>query len=220
MLTQAATAQWATFEMLSEADCEDWVLRVLMLSRHWRRRHAEAPFFTLGLAAYLDCVSADGPCIYRDPARRRPSDQLLESHFAPLLQTVAAALGEHFGVPARITKAAASPGFHIYLPHPAFKRPVASVHRDLQYRDVFPEVRACDQDVFSFTLPLSTPPGSGLNFWHAGVVTEFFPYRSGQLIVHSGLATHQAVLQCDGELERITLQGHGIRIGQEILLYW
>jgi hypothetical protein len=77
--------------------------------------------------------------------------------------------------------------------------------------------------MFSFTLPLSTPERSGLNLWRDGAAAaepDFHPYRSGQLVVHSGLATHQAVLRCDGYLERITLQGHGVRLGQQILLYW
>lgn len=220
MLAAAGHARLATFDLLDEAECEDWVLRTLLLRRHWRPRHAAAPFFTLGLAAYLDCGAGN---TYRDLALRSRNNRMLESHFGPLLQSLATLLGDHFGAPAGMTEAAAWPGFHIYLPHPAFSLPVARVHRDLQYRDVFPG-RALDaDDMFSFTLPLSTPERSGLNLWRDGCTAaepDFHPYRSGQLVVHSGLATHQAVLRCDGDLERITLQGHGVRLGQRILLYW
>lgn len=220
MLAAASRAQLATFDLLDEAGCEDWVLRTLLLQRHWRPRHAAAPFFTLGLAAYLDC-GAGG--VYHDLALRSQNNRMLENHFGPLLQMLATLLGDYFCAPAGMTDGAAWPGFHIYLPHPAFSLPVASVHRDLQYRDVFPGQAFAEDDMFSFTLPLSTPEGSGLNIWSDGAAAaaaDFHPYRSGQLVVHGGLVTHQAVLRCDGDLERITLQGHGVRLGQRILLYW
>ncbi|RKP47014.1 hypothetical protein [Trinickia fusca] len=218
----ARSTQLATFDLLDEAGCEDWVLRVLLMRRHWRQRHALAPFFTLGLAAYLDCVATAKGRIYDDCALRRSSNALLDWQFAPLLQVVAAALSAHFSLPAELTDAGARPGFHIYLPHPAFAMNVAKVHRDLQYRDVFPGRTTADDDLFSFTLPLSTPSGSGLNLWTDDAAgPDFIPYRSGRLVVHSGLMRHQAVLDCDGDLERITLQGHGIRLpGQRLLLYW
>ncbi|MGV2287308.1 hypothetical protein AAHK20_01220 [Trinickia sp. YCB016] len=218
----ASLAGPTTFELFDEAGCEDWVLRVMLLRRHWRQRHPLAPFFTLGLAAYLDCAAAAGSHVYRNETLRRDSNALIDLHFGPLLNRVAAALSAHFGLPARVTDEAARPGFHIYLPHPAFRLPVASVHRDLQYRDVFPAHTPSDDDLFSFTLPLSTPPGSGLSLWPRGAdEPEFLPYRSGTLVVHDGLIQHQAVLACDGDLERVTLQGHGIKTtGQDILLYW
>ncbi|WP_211463588.1 hypothetical protein [Collimonas silvisoli] len=209
------------FSLLDEADCEDWVLRVLLLKRHWRQRHAEVPFFSLGMAAYLDCVAGRAGAAYRDAPQRQQSNQLLETHFGPLLQQVTALLQTHFQLPARLAREAAFPGFHIHLPHPAFADPVASVHRDLQYRDVFPKREIAAEDVFTFTLPLSTPPGSGLNLWRQERdPPEFIPYRSGRLVLHSGLTTHQAVLRCNGDLERITLQGHAVRLDGELLLYW
>jgi hypothetical protein len=217
-----SSARLATLELFDEADCEDWVLRVLLMRRHWRRRHAHAPFFTLGLAAYLDWAASAGASAYRDEALRRENNALIDAHFAPLVARVAAALGAHFGLPARLTDEAARPGFHIYLPDPTFGLPVASVHRDLQYRDVFARLAPSDDSLFSFTLPLSTPLGSGLSLWplDAGE-PERHAYRSGTLVVHDGLLKHQAVLACDGEIERITLQGHGIRTTErEILLYW
>ena len=216
------SARLATLELFDEAGCEDWVLLVLLMRRHWRHRHARAPFFTLGLAAYLDWSAAAGASAYRDEALLRENNALIDAHFAPLLARVAAALGAHFGLPVRLTDEAARPGFHIYLPYPAFGLPVASVHRDLQYRDVFARLAPADGDLFSFTLPLSTPPGSGLSLWSRGAGDpERIAYRSGTLVLHDGLLKHQAVLACDGDLERITLQGHGIRTPErEILLYW
>jgi hypothetical protein len=97
----------------------------------------------------------------------------------------------------------------------------------LQYRDVFPTLSPRAEDVFSFTLALSTPAGSGLQIWQgegdAGTDANsatFYPYHDGELIWHQGLVLHQAILNCSGEIERVTLQGHALRLEQQLLLYW
>jgi len=204
-----------SFDVLDEADCEDWVLRVLLMRRYWRRRHAHAPFFTLGLASYLDGG-------YHDEAALQSNNTLLSVQFAPLFECVSRALSSSLGIPTILADDAALPGFHIYLPDPAFRLPAAQIHRDLQYRDAYPALTPADSELVSFTLPLSTPPGSGLNWWPADLhEPEFFAYRTGTLVVHDGLARHQAVLACDGDLERVTLQGHGIvRDDGRLVLYW
>ena len=214
------TIGFATLDLLDEIECEAWTGRVMRLKPHWRRRNTYLPFFTLGIAAYIDAV--EGAHLYRDEALLRENNAFIAEHFAPLLETVSAALSAHFGMPARLASQVAWPGFHIFLPHPVFSRPVASMHRDLQYRLVFPEREPEDDELFSFTLPLSTPQGSGLNLWPEGLTTpELVPYRNGQLVVHDGLIAHQAVLQSIGEVSRVTLQGHGIVMdNQRIELYW
>ncbi|MBU9425296.1 hypothetical protein [Burkholderia gladioli] len=207
--------------LLDAPACEDWVMRVMLARRHWRQRHPLVPFYTLGLAAYLDSPGS-GTGLYRDALARRASNALLARQFQPLLDSVAAALAESLAAPTMLAEDAALPGFHIYLPNPVFGEPVAKVHRDLQFQDVYPASRPAAGDLVSFTLSLSTPPGSGLNQWadEAGQ-PEFFPYRDGMLIVHDGLVTHQAVLACNGTVERITLQGHGIRRDDgRFVLYW
>jgi hypothetical protein len=215
------SAHLATFDLLDDPACKIWVDRVYQLRPHWRQRHPLAPFFTLGLASYLDCSAADPACPYRNPDLLRENNQLLDEHFAPLLHLVATTLSAHFGRPARLTDDAARPGFHIYQPHFAFGHPVASVHRDLQYRDVFPALTPSEADLFSFTLSLSTPVGSGLKLWpDPAAAPEFFPYRNGQLVLHHGLTTHQAILQCTADLDRLTLQGHSLLTPTHALLYW
>lgn len=214
--------------VMDEAGCEDWVLAVLLQERHWCRRHPEVPFHTLGLAAYLDAGALAGQGYHRAEVRER-NNALLALHFRPLLDLVAASLRPLLGAPARLAGTeAALPGFHIYLPHPALGGPVASVHRDLQYRDAFPAAAPGPGDVFSFTLPLCNPAGSGLSVWPgvtdpragAAAAPEFHPYRPGEIVVHDGLGIHQAVLCCDQGSPRISLQGHGLRVGGEFLLYW
>ncbi|WP_223879071.1 hypothetical protein [Chitinimonas arctica] len=158
---------------------------------------------------------------------------MLRRYFGDLLQRVVDALADDLRQTVRLAdQEAALPGFHIYLPHPAFGLPVATVHRDLQHRDVFTDIPAeTERDgqeppqLLSFTLSLSTPPGSGLAIWPSGDAaavgaSRFLPYRDGELLLHDGLRRHQAVLACTGPLERITLQGHGIRRGPHWLLYW
>jgi hypothetical protein len=213
----------ATLDLLDERECTELTSRVMQLSAHWRRRNPHTPFFTLGLASYIDGVEGDRP--YRDEALRKENNALIGENFAPLLATVAEALGTYFGMPVELARHAAWPGFHVFLPHPVFSLPVASVHRDLQYLQAFPDRDPGQGDVFSFTLPVSTPSGSGLNLWpgcqSASGTPEFVPYSNGQLLVHDGLSVHQAVLQSSGEVPRITLQGHGIKTNNEFIeLYW
>ncbi|AJK49162.1 hypothetical protein [Burkholderia plantarii] len=208
-------------DVLDAAARADWIGHVMRMRAHWRQRHPLVPFFTLGLAAYLDC-SAGGTDLYRDADVRHASNALLAGTFRPLLDTVADALAGCLGAPAVLADDAALPGFHIYLPHPAFGGPVAQIHRDLQFRDVYPAFEPEPGKLVSFTLSLSTPPGSGLNQWAGDAERpEFFAYRDGALVVHDGLVTHQAVLACNGAIERITLQGHGVRRDDgAFVLYW
>lgn len=196
--------------LLAEEACDDWVCKVLLLRHAWLRRHPLVPFFTLGKAAYLD----KGGEAYDS----RHSNLLLWRHFSALLTQVQTALSRHLNDAVELVQTqAALPGFHIYLPHPAFALPVASIHRDLQYRHAFPQ--APTAPVLTFTLPLSTPEDSGLTVLD-GAGTAFLPYRDGELVVHDGKSPHQAALACDGDCERITLQGHGIYLDRRWLLYW
>lgn len=208
-------------QLLDEDACEDWVLRVMLLKRHWRQRHPQAPFYTLGMAAYLDGIPLDGKAAYHELNLRERSNQLLVQHFGPLLELVCLALQKQLGLPVNLAQDAALPGFHIYLPHPAFALPVAKVHQDLQYLNAFPHLRPRNEDLLTFTLPLSTPDGSGLLLWTGSAdVPEFYSYHSGQLVWHDGLTLHQAVLKCSDGLERITLQGHALRGDNNLKLYW
>jgi hypothetical protein len=189
----------------------------MFLCGDWRSRAAHAPFFSLGLAAYLDCHA--GACAYRNRELRQLNNDLLRLHFGSLLEEVAAAIATVVGEAVHFAEdEAALPGFHIYLPHPTFGAQIASVHRDFQYRDAFPNCHA--DDTLSFTLPLSVPAGSGLNVWDTDGKVAFHGYTKGHLVLHDGLTLHQAVLNCVGNTERITLQGHAVRRSGKLMLYW
>ena len=217
--------QLEQFDVLAPEACAHWAQQVMALRRQWTARHARLPFYTLGLAAYLDAVS-DGssrglPPSYHSTVLRQHNNQVLSQHFEALLDINRRALSQHLQRPARyVPTQAALPGFHIHLPHPAFAAEVASVHRDLQFMKVFPQQDFQPDQVITFTLPLSLPPGSGLQIWDdAGASVH--PYQLGQMVVHDGLHQHQAVLHpTPSDVPRIMLQGHGVLLHDELLLYW
>ena len=212
-------------QILTPQSCEFWTKQVFLAQKHWTRRHPNTPFFTLGMAAYLDGKQANNKdastALYRQRILRDASNNLLQAQFSPLYQQLCQRMSEIFGMPALlIPTQAALPGFHIHLPHPAFAEDVASIHRDLQFHQVFPNTSFEPEEVITFTLPISLPPDSGLNLWREDQ-KNFYPYKLGQVVIHSGLLTHQAVLRCAGTVPpRIALQGHGVIRGPELALYW
>ncbi|BAE50705.1 hypothetical protein [Paramagnetospirillum magneticum] len=199
--------------LLSDQACLDWSCRVLLLRRHWTRRHPVVPFFTLGRAAYLDRNKGSHDS--------QDANRLLRRHFGDLLEAARAGLARHLGQPTELVDTqAALPGFHIYQPHPAFGLPVASLHCDLQHRDAFPQYLDPVPPLLTFTLPISLPPEAGLTVME-GEDARFLPYREGEMVIHDGQSPHRAVLACTGMCdERITLQGHGLFVDHRWLLYW
>ena len=212
-------------DLISEQEATHWADRVLALRRSWTPRHADAPFFTLGMAAYLDAIQTEAELgnrtAYHTQALRSFNNRLLEREFAPLLEACRAYLSHWSGLSATYEPScSALPGFHIHLPHAAFAGDVASTHNDLQFQQVFPNARPTAAEVLTFTLPLSLPQGSGLNLWDGGRL-HFYRYQVGHAYLHSGLHKHQAVLHPQrGETPRICLQGHGLISDNRLILYW
>jgi hypothetical protein len=211
--------------LLGEADCLHWTERVLGLKRSWTPRNKDAPFFTLGMAAYLDALHAEADLQhrtpYQTPALRDFNNRLITREFAPLLETCRAYLEKWQGLPTVYDATqTALPGFHIHLPHAAFTNGVASIHNDLQFQQVFPSLKPTPSEVLTFTLALSLPAGSGLKVWNSDSV-RFQPYALGHIYLHSGLHQHQAVLHPEaGGTPRICLQGHGLVRDNQLILYW
>ena len=82
---------------------------------------------------------------------------------------------------------------------------------------------------------MTTVPGIDVSYWDAGALPEskrdiirgmferqYYPYSTGQLIVHSGMYLHQiaAMSEVVPGGERITYQGHALRFGNSWRLYW
>lgn len=214
-----------SISVLDTDECRYWAARVVSLRRYWTPRDPQLPFFTLGMAAYLDAVREDphlgNRAPYRMDALRQWSNRLLESEFGPLLHRCCEAIASWSGHAARCPGgAAALPGFHIHLFHPVFATSVASRHVDLQYRQVFGQPTVAPEHLLTFTLAVSLPVGSGLRVWH-GDTPAFHPYHLGQMTLHNGLSPHQAVLHpLVDPTPRIMLQGHALREDDGWLLYW
>ena len=221
----SADSRVQSLPVLSACECEHWARQVLALRPHWTRRDPHLPFYTLGLAAYLDAVRPDaqlgGQRAYHVGVLRQQNNQLLATHFAPLMERCCQALAQWSGLPAHcLGDQAALPGFHIHLPHPVFSQDVASRHVDLQFQQVFGLDRPDPGQVLTLTMPVSMPAGAGLRLWAADTAV-FHPYELGQMALHNGLMPHQAVLHPHGQdVPRIMLQCHALLRGGAWGLYW
>jgi hypothetical protein len=228
-------------KLLSAAEARDVRARVHALRQQWRRRREEAPFYTLGVAGYID-AARDGFAAYC--AAARDSNALLAEHFGDLYARLAAAIGEHLSEPVAYHDGFALPGFHIFLADPQFATPSASLHFDRQYEHLdWSGLDAADFDrQLSYTLSIALPArGAGLLVWRVndlelrGLPEEnrkevmrqnrrpvLHPYRVGGLAVHSGHQLHQIAPMKDmaPDDERITLQGHALPAGGRWVLYW
>lgn len=224
------TQTWVhDLKVLDSRACSFWAQKVMDLRAHWTHRHISMPFYTLGMAAYLDAVAssarASGQPPYYAAVLRRHHNRQLQDHFSHLLALACEAIGEWTQKRGSCDPVGtALPGFHVHLTHPVFTQPVASKHRDLQFQLVFPGRVVTTAQVLTFTLPLSLPDGAGLNLWpidHEEGQAKFHPYKLGQMTLHSGLMTHQAVLfPSNHQPPRIMLQGHALIEGDNVLLYW
>ncbi len=215
-----------SLNVLGPDESAEWADKVLSLKRFWTRRESTVPFFTLGLAAYLDADSEPGGVGSRRPYHvesfRRWNNRLLRQHFGPLLDRCCIEISAWSGLPTACEDAvAALPGFHIHLPHPAFAKEAASRHVDVQFRKVFGIAQPEPGAVMTFTLPVAMPQGAGLRVWDQPDQSSDFAYTIGTLVIHDGLSMHQAILNPHQEpTARIMLQGHGLRTSEGWRLYW
>lgn len=208
--------------LLDPRECDVLAARVDGLAAHWIDRHPLAPFYTLGAAAYLDMPA--GRALYE--TRAAAANPLLDDGFAACYARLCDGLGGLLGATVVLDPdpGHARPGFHVYRASPFFAFDVASVHTDRQYQllDWPGGTLPGEDDVLTFTLPLRQPAGSGLRLWPDGPTqpSRQIDYRPGELIVHDGLTPHQAVLMPTAAGDRITLQGHAVRIGATWRVYW
>jgi len=225
--------------VLDVAECEEVRRLVHALKGAWMQR-APLPFFTLGAATYMDANGGRRTNYGELACRLNP---VLHEHFGWLHDRVQRELSTLLGLPVLSAPRLALPGFHIFLAHPAFTQPLASVHLDLQYQEHdWATLGEPDYDhPLSFTLAVTLPEaGSGLLTWPQGIADArrlpradfatllarepptFVPYTLGTMVVHDGHLVHQiAPLSrvAPGD-ERITLQGHALRCGDAWYAYW
>ncbi|MBT5435802.1 MAG: hypothetical protein HOI34_15445 [Rhodospirillaceae bacterium] len=227
--------------MLSDAECRAIRDQVHALRPDWTARDSRLPFHTLGSASYLDAPAGRFET-YSAAAGR--TNAILGEHFAPLLDRLRATLEPVLGGPVRHDPRLALPGFHVFLADPAFTRPVADVHYDLQFEhlDWSPHDPIEPRRQLSMTLAIRLPhAGAGLRVWdidrrHLDTLSadersahmqrnhtaKVHDYRTGELALHSGYLLHQ-IEPARGyreDDERITLQAHAMPAGDGWILYW
>ena len=211
-------------ELMSSNECEEIVKEIYELEKYWTKRSSVQ--YTLGLASYMDCGLETRD--YFNPTKLHKNNELLQARFSDLYEQLTFFLGDLLGTRAYLYDKSAHPGFHIYPPSTLWAGEtfnLAAIHKDIQFKDVFPQEKCTKQNLTSFTLSLRLPEeqsGSGMNIWPNGKKEkkEFIKYKEGYIAVHSGLTTHQAVIGSCLKRPRITLQGHGFTTGGETLLYW
>ena len=225
--------------LLSSEECAHVREAVLELRPLWTSWFPGIPFFTVGAASYKD-AQTNGLAAYREKARA--TNPILMERFGWLLERLRAELSRAFGAPFSFDEELAVPGFHVFLYHDSFTKPVASVHFDLQHKQLdWSRHEGADTDgQLSLTLAIRLPAcGAGLRLWpmtfadasrmtkdelRALVATEpeLHVYREGSLVVHSGYQLHQiapaAGMREDDE--RITLQAHAVPTKAGYVLYW
>ncbi|MBO3749484.1 hypothetical protein J5X84_25690 [Streptosporangiaceae bacterium NEAU-GS5] len=223
-------------DVLSAGECEEVADVILGDLDRWTQRSPSGLFFTLGINAYMDLApSADANASYFGPARS--ANLMLKQGFAGLHGRLAAVLEREIGLPTRYADDLAMPGFHIWVGSGIPQRPSASIHFDLQYQRLLTRPQyARASGTVSFTLPIKLPAaGSSLRVWPCiypddvdrlpavrQTDPEIVPYHVGSAIVHSGHVLHQigTTSSVRSDEFRITMQGHGLVVDEELVLYW
>jgi len=233
----------AEIELLTEEECDRAHHAVHELRERWIRRQEGVPFFTLGAAAYLDATK-DRFGSYIERARNE--NPVLKRSFGWLHQRLLEAVSGTVAAPCTMHPRLALPGFHIFLGHPSFARPVASKHFDLQYQAIdWSGIGAPDPTrQLSITLPIRVPSGgAALRVWNvswdelrdadrdtrrrlaaANRQAASHAYRPGVVVVHSGHVLHQIApfVEPTPDDERLTMQAHALPVddGDRWIVYW
>lgn len=225
-------------ELLTNAETTEVYQTVHELKQKWIQRHPLLPFYTLGLASYID-VPQDKQGYYQ---QAKLYNSILRDRLGWLYDRLAEILTEYLQAPITYPENLALPGFHIFLSHPAFTHPVGSIHFDKSYMFHWqPSPEVDFNNPISFTLTINLPEhGGGLNVWDVQYEEAkqldnleleklanqrhktFHPYKVGNLVLHSGYAVHQIApaTNLQPKDERITLQGHGIKYQNCWQIHW
>lgn len=225
-------------ELLAQEETKEVYQTVHELKENWIPRHPLLPFYTLGLASYID-VPQDKQGYYKEA---KHYNSILRDHFGWLYKKLTNVLAEYLQAPITYPENLALPGFHIFLSHPAFTHPVGSIHFDKSYMFHWQPSKEVDfNNLISFTLTINLPKyGGGLYVWDVSYEEAkrlsnleleklanqrdktFHPYKVGSLVLHSGHAVHQIApaINVQPKDERITLQGHGVRYQNCWQIHW
>lgn len=232
--------EWNLVPLLAPHECDRVLERIQARRANWIPRIPGLPFYSLGAASYLD--AGMGRTEYYE--RAAECNPLLKRDFGWLYRKLRRVLADHLRAHVMFAKRAARPGFHIFLGHPAFKRPLSRLHFDLQFHNLeWPAGAEMDfSRPFSFTLAIRLPrAGAGLHLWDIDKATwdamspvarnriaeeippRYVRYRTGSMVCHSGMVLHRiAPVTEDPQPDdmRVTLQGHALPGQDGYYVYW
>lgn len=212
---------FAMDKLLSEDQVEVFAQRIKHMKEHWK--HKNVVMDIIGTASYLEgSVDFD---TYTESYLQ--TNKILEDNFSDLLDIVLNYFRNR--VPdSNVEYMFAFPGFHIFKCGRIFSLPVASIHKDLQYKNLVLN----DNDEFdfkrtlSFTLCIELPDtGGGLIIFEKDKKKKI-EYKAGYIVCHNGKTTHMIAPSptpsVNIEQYRITLQGHGLyeKTKNTWYLYW
>jgi hypothetical protein len=223
-------------QLISAAECTVIASRVRRLSPHWTRR-SMGGFYSLGAASYLDAARDRAPYLTAAQA----TNKLLVESFGGLYDRVLAFFRQLLDEEVSLDLERAVPGFHVFVLRGGDRgsdNPARRAHFDLQWRLAYPD--ASPESTLSFTMAIATPSGgAGMALWPLRYdqpdrsvrdawsrtleqAPQVVPYAPGRLVLHDGLVLHAigAAQTPPATGLRITLQGHGVRLGGRWWLYW
>ena len=196
-------------------DCKQVADNVRGLGRmgKWESRSDEFPFYTLGKSAYLDGNSgtyykgADG------------MNLTLFRTFNSFYKEVAGKLSTFLGEWVVFNPKLALPGFHIFPADPKLLSVSGNWHLDSPHETL----GIGDKDVHAFTIAVEMPTGGGgMDFRFGGDEDQYVEYNVGEMFIHSGAVPHRIASYrqyVEGDC-RITLQGHIVRDGEDLIMFW
>lgn len=214
-------ADFCMEKVLTEEESKLFTRQVKSHKKYWKTKNIL--MYTLGTASYLE--GTKGFEYYKNEYQK--TNKFLYKHYKYLYDKVL----NYFQKRAPNSKVKyrfSYPGFHIFKCNRLFSLPVASVHKDYQYKHVKIED---GEDIdytktLSFTLCLELPPtGGGLYKFENDKKTKV-NYKPGYIVCHNGKTTHMIAPsptpKNDNTYYRITLQGHGLYDKKKNIwwLYW
>jgi len=202
-----------TFKL--EADMEVVRGNVIGLNSLWNNRTEDRPFHTLGASAYLDIRRGDTDSYFTGV---QACNGALAYCFGSLYQEISKVLTDHLKMEVSFDPSLALPGFHIFFGHEAFVREGGLWHMDMGHI----QLGLPDVDPISFTVTVCLPKdGGGLNYKQDDK-EHYLAYEVGGMVVHDGCMMHKiaSLNSYQEDDERITMQGHGVNINGEYVLFW
>jgi len=179
----------------------------------WESRSDEFPFFTLGKSAYLDGNSQ----AYYQGAER--INLTLLRTFHSFYKEVAGKLSNHLGEWVVLNPKLALPGFHIFPADPKLLSVSGNWHLDTPHETL----GIGDKDAYAFTVAVEMPTGGGgMDIRFGGDQDQYVEYNVGEMFIHSGMVPHRIASYrqyVEGDF-RITLQGHIVRSGKNLIMFW